>query len=545
MKKFLKHYENPNEINFNFDLINRCADGDIIPYILDVCKSLEDLEYITFLEDEWEYEDDESKIDINEYIRTRNNSKSKKVVDTKYMLLNDTRYAQMTLRFRVDFKGETEYITKKLQIPVPDENGYYILRGKKYVLYWQIVDASTYVKQQDVTLKSFIGLSLLRSECTFEDVNGEPYSAPIYNIQAFKKNVNVFSYYFSTMGVTNTLRYFSVDRVIKLVLDYDPNDDEHLYFPISKKLFIQVNKKLFKDSIYVRSMTFMLKELTTNRLTIEDIDNKDFWIEKLGSKSATNSKNYYSKGKTSLTYFNKLIDNGTKKILRVHHSNRDNVYSVIRWLIQNYNEHRKKNPYSLDNRRLRCNECIASLLTKTFNDKITRVVRYGDKLDMDKVLEIFKWNGDVLIGSLQQSNLLRFDENVSDMDFWSKLKVTAKGPNAMGVKNSNTIKSERRGIDPSMIGVFDINVCGTSDPGTTMLLTPAAKTYGLYFTDKTEPESFRYEFEKSISSEFDKDDARVDIENMTETEFYDCMDTMENILTNIQVTRSKKKDKGE
>jgi hypothetical protein len=69
-------------------------------------------------------------------------------------------------------------------------------------------------------------------------------------------------------------------------------------------------------------------------------------------------------------------------------------------------------------------------------------------------------------------------------------------PNSLGNKNDNNISAKYRGIHPSYIGRIDINVCGNSDPGTSGLITPFCKTDGLYFTNKYEPEDFKYEFEK-------------------------------------------------
>ena len=62
------------------------------------------------------------------------------------------------------------------------------------------------------------------------------------------------------------------------------------------------------------------------------------------------------------------------------------------------------------------------------------------------------------------SGLLRYDDNVNDMDMFSKLKFTIKGPNSLGGKSDNTISTAYRGIHPSFIGRIDINVCGNSDP---------------------------------------------------------------------------------
>jgi len=53
-------------------------------------------------------------------------------------------------------------------------------------------------------------------------------------------------------------------------------------------------------------------------------------------------------------------------------------------------------------------------------------------------------------------------DKINDMDFFSKLRYTIKGPNSLGGKNDNRISKKYRDIHPSYIGKLDINVCGNS-----------------------------------------------------------------------------------
>jgi len=52
---------------------------------------------------------------------------------------------------------------------------------------------------------------------------------------------------------------------------------------------------------------------------------------------------------------------------------------------------------------------------------------------------VFRFSGDILIQKMHSSGILRFEDSVNDMDFWSKVKYTNKGPNSLGRKNSNNI----------------------------------------------------------------------------------------------------------
>ena len=75
-------------------------------------------------------------------------------------------------------------------------------------------------------------------------------------------------------------------------------------------------------------------------------------------------------------------------------------------------------------KRIRCNEYIASLLTKEFSRRLNRIISLGDKATIDNIQEIFRFPGDILLQKMHQSGVLRFDDNVNDMNFWSRLKYT-------------------------------------------------------------------------------------------------------------------------
>lgn len=539
MKKFIQHYYNENEDRINFSLMTRENDDDLIEYLVSSCKSLEVLKYVKFLG--YEYTDDETKIDLNYYMTTR--KKSKKKNDTKYMYLQDSRYGELTLKFQLTCKDDTCLLTKKLLVPVADENGYYTIKGKKYFLLYQLVESSTYTTRQSLILKSLMPVSIKRNHKTFKDTDGNEYTAPTYVIFVFRKEVDILLFYFAKIGVKKALQYFSVGKIINFV-ESEEDKENNIYFNINSKMLIEVNKHFFQKHQYVQSIVFMILSICSNRLQFENLENKSYWVEKIGSMNVTNAYNYYEKGMNTLTFFDRMLDETTKKIIKVHDENKKNIYSVVRWMIQNYNELKKKDNLNLNNKRLRCNEYIASLLTKAFSDRVNRIIALGNKANIDKVKEIFKFPGDIIMQQLYKSGLLRYDDKINDMDFFSKFKFTLKGPNALGNKNDNTISVKLRGIHPSYIGKIDINVCGNSDPGTSGVITPFCKTDGLYFDESMEPENFKYDFEKEIIENRKKNEDKmfIDVAYDNITDYFSVMDRFATVNRGISITEEERED---
>lgn len=207
--------------------------------------------------------------------------------------------------------------------------------------------------------------------------------------------------------------------------------------------------------------------------------------------------------------------------------NKDDIYALLRWIMQNFNELRMKDNLSLDNKRLRCNEYIASLLTQEFSKRLNRIITLGAKATMQDFCDCFKFSGEILIQKMHSSGILRFDDTINDLDFFSRFKYTTKGPHSLGGKNSNNISIRYRGIHPSFLGNIDLLVCGNSDPGTSGILSPFGKIDGLYFNNSREPDEYLYEFKKDISRIMEAEDVEyIEIKTEDKESYYKLLDEL-------------------
>lgn len=490
MKKWLKTYKNKNEERINYDLLNKTADGDIIEYIVDVCRSLERLDSIKFLG--YEYTEDASEIDMNKYIMEKQRGKNKNTTN-RFMYMTDSNVAEIVLKFKITLKDEIKYIDKSVLLPIPDDDGYYLISGTRYSLMYQITEKSTYTTKEFLVTKSNQPINMKR-----QIVDEFGFSIPIYTVLLFGKDANIVQIFLAKMGYRKTLEYFGVEKVMCITNEPIKDEENYIFIPISSKVNLKVDRQCFNKFSVVRTVALMLHRCGTNRLTMDNVYDIGHWITALGSSGTPNKNKQYSKGVSTLIFVDRMLDDTTKKVLLLHPINKSDTYAVLRWMMLNFNKLRAKNNMDLGTKRLRCNEYIAHLLSRTFTERINRIIGYGDRVTIGQIEEIFKFSGDIIKQSLQSSMLLRYDDNVNDMDFFDKLKVTFKGPSSQGGTSDKTITKEQRGIDPSYIGRLDINQCGTSDPGLSATLTPYCKTNGLYFDDSNEPEDAKYEFDKSV-----------------------------------------------
>lgn len=175
-------------------------------------------------------------------------------------------------------------------------------------------------------------------------------------------------------------------------------------------------------------------------------------------------------------------------------------------MVQNFVELRRKNNLDLSTKRLRLNEYIASMLSIRIGESVSRVLTYGNKINLKQVLtNIFKFSGSIVIQSLQNSQLLKFNDLVNDLDVFSSLKYSVKGPNSLGSRSSHNVNTRLRGVHPSYLGYLDINTYSSSSPGLSGSVVPFTETKGLYFDDNPEPQDREFIIAEELAKEQEKD----------------------------------------
>ena len=93
------------------------------------------------------------------------------------------------------------------------------------------------------------------------------------------------------------------------------------------------------------------------------------------------------------------------------------------------------------------------------------------------------------------SNLVSYRDLVNDMDAMVALKYTYKGISGLG-EDGASIQPIYRYVDPSHVGILDLDASSASDPGMSGMICPMVKLYGSdnSFSEYNEPNSWRSEF---------------------------------------------------
>ena len=508
MKETLKYYKNPNEDKVNTDLIYRKnVDEETIAYIVNACKCLEIVDNIKFLG--YKINSDETTIDPESYITRRSSKKADK--EQKYIFINNNRNFELILMFELN-AYEKKYqrvrrmiINKKLLLPMVDDDGYYLIKGKRYYLIYQLLESSTYNKGNGLSVKSFLPIDIQREIIEITDIEENEYEIPIYTITMFNKERDILLFYFAEMGIRRALSFLMVDEFISvyegdldtLYKDGELDTNFYRYFKFNDSIYVEVDKKAFDEYKYVRTIVGMIKQVINRKTLYTHLYNRDYYLRHIGEGQAQTQIDLIEKGELTLQRFKRMLDINTILILKLEYCNKKDIFCLIRCIMQNFDSFRSKDNLDFKYKRLRSQEIIGAMFTTILSSKFNKITSQKS-LTLDTLQKIFSFQGNCLITQLVNSGLMVYDDKMNDLDALTKLKFTMKGQNSLGNKNGKKITSKYRSLDPSKLGYQDIIAIGNSDPGTSGIITLINDIDGLQFSSDHEPEEFLPEFKTYI-----------------------------------------------
>lgn len=522
MLNYIALYPNQYEDMMNPDIILGAQDTPIEDFIIMAMQEFEAIDNIKI--EDIKIVRDQDDIDINRH--TININYKKKNIDEisipKYKYIADSRYGEIIFTIRVTTNLNERIIEKRILYPI-EYNGFYYNNGKRMKAIWQLVDGSTYAQRGKNTLKSRMPIIIYQNrKRVITDINDMSYIACSYSYalnskskkpgaKAKVKFINPIMIYSAKMGYTNTIDFFGMKDIVWLVPKVKNDEDEFYYFPLDD-IFIKVRKHHFEKYELVRSFVCMTYNLHSADfpVTIKNMDDKEYWICRIGTVGAAKNKNlstFREKGITTVFMIERLLDATTIKNLRLPMYYKHNIYYLIYWMMISFDELRTKSNIDMANKRIRKNEYIVnSSLGKKINENINRLIEKRGKSrlnSMDTLLELFNFGSDIIISGMRNLNdLIKTDDIVNDNDFILDIAFSSKGPQSLGDGNNKKIATKYRYLHPSMAGILDLNTSSNSDIGLSGSFTPFAKLYDkYYFTPEREPCQARYRFEKELDNE--------------------------------------------
>lgn len=524
MLNYIAAYPNVYEKDFNDQILLASHEESIISYIIKEMMELEAIENIHI--EKIVIIEDPDEVDINDH--SVNINFKKKDMDSieipKFKHLTDGRYGEVQFTIRVETNLNSKTILKRILVPM-EYDGFYQNNGKKMKSIWQLLDESTYSQRGKITLKSRMPVIIYQNKKrSLTDVSGKEYIVTSYSYalngrvrrgavagkKPKAKFINPLMIYSAKMGLANTIEFFGMKDIVYLDSEYKDSElDIYYIFPLNE-MFIKVDKELYDKYELIKTFTCMMYNLKAYKdfpVTPEVLEDRVYWTCRIGTVGAVRNKNLLSfleKGSTNILMIERLLNNTTKDNLRLPVYYKQNIYYLIYWMITNFEELRRYSNTDMRSKRVRKNEYIVnSSLGKKLSDNTIKLIERKGKSkmnNMDTLLEIFNFGSDIVVAGMRRLNdLIKTDDITNDMTTLQDLAYSAKGYQSLGDGNNKRIAPKYRYLDPSMIGVLDLNVSSNSDIGMTGSFTPFVELYdNFFFTKEHQPCRNRYEFDKAM-----------------------------------------------
>lgn len=552
---YMRHFNETHREEFNKELFKR-DDMDTINALCKVIKSCEKDRYFTLkvlsTRVITDYEEVYNTLRQHVEDRRKKNDKSENIYDfidlkdsaimlleVKYLVRHNGIEKQKIDGVQVDVKNPEQVLTVLIAVPRYVNKYYFRINGVYYIAIMQIADGSTYnnsasnsSKSDNVTQKTmFQPIAMFRILRNLIDyTTNEPVINILYTATIFNNHLNAMYYILAAFGLYQAMAFLGIYCV--KVTD-TPIEDPDWYCFKKHNLYVSYPRSM-KDPM-VQSLAVTIYDAIDKKTTINDIYNIHFWLINLGKMYKNAS---IDKGLFVLDSIDSVLDLITKDDFRLPDSEKKTIYHILRWLMREFVSLRSRDNVDVTYKKVRIPDYYAACYGTKLSTGIHRISDMGKRVTLNAVIKAIYTNPMYLIQQItNQSNLVNYQDMVNDDDATTALKFTYKGIQGLG-EDGKAIQPIYRYIDPSHIGILDLDSSPTSDPGMSGMICPMTELYdGKYFSDYQEPNTWYQTWEPDQLKYAFPEGVKNPLVFKEKPEF-DSMDRREQVVeTSLELTR--------
>ena len=165
----------------------------------------------------------------------------------------------------------------------------YLIRGSKYSAPLQLVDSLFFCKANTLILKVINrAIKMSKAPKVISDIRKSlnlKYSTECFYLFLVKKKTSFLLYFLANFGFQSTLRFFYMDKYIKLVhLSPEELANTDATLPLDKLYFkfgtehLQVDRDVFENSVKVKQFVASLLVLSKRNLDPDTIGRTSKWL---------------------------------------------------------------------------------------------------------------------------------------------------------------------------------------------------------------------------------------------------------------------------
>lgn len=323
---------------------------------------------------------------------------------------------------------ETKLIHNMIYVPIADEQGRYLIDSIKYSEY-QLVDKLLYPSGKDTyTLKSLLPVVIKYVDATEESINGYIVSSKIGLVKIFSTMEPIISCF---MHVSSPLVYLNVHPLLKFcdqVSSYDKDMYEYFQPLEGVDIYVKAYRKGLEEFEYVKSILVMAIAIIREHKpeNLDQLNDPKWWIYKLS---------YYEnivehRGACHEMHVARMLDTISAQVLPIPVCDKRIMISLLRYVLQT--DFSGVDIYSFENKRLRRNEVVSTIVTADVSDKLKRMYKYGALLRMKDMESILKFHPQIILNNMDNKldGIIHVTDFTNDLDFPQALKYTRNGQQA-------------------------------------------------------------------------------------------------------------------
>lgn len=434
-------------------------------------------------------------------------------VDTK--LISDMRVG--ILSFDIFFGArdknkriESKVIHNELYIPIEDDRGLYLIDNILYSEY-QLVDKLLYPSgKNSFTLKSLLPVVIKYEDATATSIDGYIVTSKIGMVKIFTTMEPILSCF---MHIPAPLSYLEVFPILQYCGKISDDKDKYEYFkPLDDR---EIYIKAYKDGIekfdYVKTILMMSIYIIKKHKppTIEHMRDSRWWIYILSQYDNT----VEHRGACYQMHVSRMLDTISAEVLPMPEIDKRDMISLLRYTLQTQFEN--INIYSYENKRLRLNEIVSTIVTAEISEKLRRMFKFGRLITIKDMEPSVKFRPDMILKKIHTLGTIHVTDFANDLDYYQFLRYSKKGPNSLGRLDKNKINTLQRQLHPSMIGVIDM-MGYSKDVGQSGILSPYMENPIFEETDVNKYPNIKFELFKYIHDEFPNPALTFDCDNIVD-----------------------------
>ena len=407
---------------------------------------------------------------------------------------------------------EREVVHNVLHIPIEDEKGRYFLDNLRYSEY-QLVDKLLYPNGEDsFIIKSLLPVVIRYEEETVVSTTGYVVTSKVGMVKIFTTMEPILSCFMHVPAVLSYLEVFPILQFCDHINDADT--DEYEYFkPMEDvdSVYIKAHKKGLSKFEYVRNILVMAMTLIAKHHpnTIDELRDPKWWVYELSYYEP----NVEHRGACHQMYVARMLDTISAEVLPIPEIDKRVMISLLKYVLQT--EFDDMMFFSFENKRLRKNEVISTIITALVSDKLKKMFKFGCMIKMTDIQPLVKFSPDCIRRKMYELGTVHAIDFANDLDYYHLFSYTRKGPNSLGRMDKHKITFINKQMNPSMIGKQDL-VESTKDVGQSGIISPWGDISALTNVNINKYPNIKYDLYKFIEDNFPQRAVRFNANNVEE-----------------------------